>query len=530
MKNKLFTLIKYTAINNLSLNKLKRNRAGIIGLITACALALGMGGFVLYIIYAYAYMYYPMLKTVSMQNYLVPAFMFVSSLSILYTIVAKAESTLFKAKDYDALMSMPLKAKTIFTSKLLYLVLINIGTAIMFILPSAFNVFLAEGRNITYLIYAAVISVLVPVIPIILGTLIAICISYVSTKIKHTKIFTTVFLLLTTLLMIVAPMGIAMKATKMPTEAQVDSIVKAVYYPAYLVKDTLANGNIISFAVFTLGNILIFTLFVIILSKVFTKINQKLNESSKSSKYIEKKFIKRSPLFAMYKKELRKLFTTTIYLMNTCIGVLLMVVAVISMLFVSDKDLNVFLNIPNFEQMLMPVLVAMMCGCVAMSSTTGSSISLEGKSLWIYKSTPAKEMDIFMSKILVNLTVTLLPIIISTALLAFRFKFSLLNIGIIILAPSLVAVFVSIFGLLVNLKYPVLNFKSEMHVVKQSTASMISILGSLGILFAAVMAILSYTEKPLEVIYIGMFAAFVFDAMLFVILKSWGVKEFRKIG
>ena len=61
-----------------------------------------------------------------------------------------------------------------------------------------------------------------------------------------------------------------------------------------------------------------------------------------------------------------------------------------------------------------------------MTSTTASSISLEGKNIWFYKSLPVKTSEIFIGKILVDLLLTLIIGIPTIIIVSILFKFSIL--------------------------------------------------------------------------------------------------------
>lgn len=74
-----------------------------------------------------------------------------------------------------------------------------------------------------------------------------------------------------------------------------------------------------------------------------------------------------------------------------------------------------------------------------MTNTSCVSIYLEGKNLWILKSSPIKEMDIFKSKILLNLPLTIPISIICFIFLSFRLSFDVKSTVLVIIAIFLLA-------------------------------------------------------------------------------------------
>ncbi|MBW4081450.1 hypothetical protein [Paenibacillus sp. S150] len=88
-----------------------------------------------------------------------------------------------------------------------------------------------------------------------------------------------------------------------------------------------------------------------------------------------------SPFHALYKKELRRYFSSSVYVLNTGIGMILLLVMSISLLFVSPGKLGELAAIPQLSHglgTLAPFLVSLF---VTLSCTAPSSISLEGNHL-----------------------------------------------------------------------------------------------------------------------------------------------------
>ena len=98
---------------------------------------------------------------------------------------------------------------------------------------------------------------------------------------------------------------------------------------------------------------------------------------------------------------------------------------------------------------------------LSVSPTTSSAISLEGKELWILKAHPIGYKDVFISKLLVNITIEGLPILLVGILLATRLGFTYLPF--IILIPFLVVILTSITGLYINLLFYLQIFLLRSH-------------------------------------------------------------------
>ena len=93
----------------------------------------------------------------------------------------------------------------------------------------------------------------------------------------------------------------------------------------------------------------------------------------------------------------------------------------------------------------------------ALSSTTYPSISLEGNHVWLTASLPVRSETIYKAKIIMNLCLTVPAILISSVLLSIRFRPDLLYAVLTVVISVLCSIFMAVFGLTVNIKFP--NFE-----------------------------------------------------------------------
>ena len=146
-----------------------------------------------------------------------------------------------------------------------------------------------------------------------------------------------------------------------------------------------------------------------------------------SAKMDEKLLQVSSPLRAMYKREFDRYFSCTIYALNSTIGMVLSLVVSLLLMFVSPELVEQQSGIVGLGQIVRQVLPLVIAVFVTMTSTTSASLSLEGKNRWIMCSVPVRAIDIFNSKIAVNLTVICPFVLISAILLGFKMEVSFLQ-------------------------------------------------------------------------------------------------------
>jgi len=237
-----------------------------------------------------------------------------------------------------------------------------------------------------------------------------------------------------------------------------------------------------------------------------------------------------SSLKALFNKEMKRYLSSYIYIMNTSLGVIVLTLGVIAMVIFGSDQLDQLLGIPNFEEILRiatPLLMAFLC---LINSTTQASISLENKSLGILKSLPIKTREILLSKILVNLVVVMPFIFINATILAFYLKLSFLTYVLCLIIPLLSTIFIASFGLIINLAFPVLEWDNEVRAIKQSMASLITVLSGMALAMAPIGLLIYFEFKYLNIFIWGIMGSLIIlDILLIWHLNIWGVKKFERL-
>ncbi len=166
-----------------------------------------------------------------------------------------------------------------------------------------------------------------------------------------------------------------------------------------------------------------------------------------------------------------------------------------------------------------------------MTSITSSSISLEGKTMNITKSLPIKTTTIFNSKLLFAILLELPFITLSTILVSIKYKFNILIILLILISAILIILLNGIIGIIINLKYPKLNYSNDTEVVKQSISSMLSVFMGMSILIVSIVLFIKFIDKINLVILISIYICIIFivDLILYKILTKYGTKEYNKL-
>ncbi len=156
----------------------------------------------------------------------------------------------------------------------------------------------------------------------------------------------------------------------------------------------------------------------------------------------------------------------------------------------------------------------------AMDYISAASISLEGKSLWIPKTIPVPVRTILMSKVLLNVVIALPATVIASVCVAIALPFTALERLLVVLIPALVAVFISLYGVVINLRFPKFDYINEVNVVKNSMSVVVCLFSSWGILLApTLLYVFLLSDVVGMTAYLGICAALLLVACLLLYAK-----------
>lgn len=452
--------------------------------------------------------------------------------------IYKSQGILFEAKDNDMLFSLPIKKSTILFARMFKLMLFEYIYNLMFILPAFIVYAIFEKPGISFYLLSLLMTILIPIIPTVISSMLGYIVKMVSSKFKAKKIVQT---LLSCLIFFGIFFGSSYLNTfveKIATNAtNINDTITKIYYPIGAYISLINNFDIITFVKLLLVNIVPLILFVLIGQKYYFTIISNLKGSSvfDRKKLVNKNIKINKPIISLTKKELKRYFSSTVYMFNTAFGLALILILTITLCF-SGKELAVTL-ISSGESMLDGISVEMLFyGLILFAglatSITSSSISLEGKTINITKSLPISYKTILNSKILYCFVIELPFFLISELLFAIRFKISLTFLVQILCLTFFVILLSAVIGLIVNLKYPKLDANNDTEVVKQSMSSMISVFIGFGIFFASVagLVFLSGIINMSVLITLHVLVLAISSVILYNILMNFGTKEYQKLN
>lgn len=498
MKNKCFLLVKnrliaQTGINEIRYGKDKKKRSNkllllLVMVIVILVIAFYAGGTA----YGLCYLGAPEL---------VPAVgFFVCSMIALAFTIFKTSGELFGYRDYDFLMSIPVKTSTVIASRFINIYLWNTFLALMVMLPLGIVYAIWEKPGWffypTWVIGSLVVCFLPTTVAVIIGALI----TAVSSRFRRSNMMSSILNILLISSVLVGTFSLPNSKLTLKNGALNEAYLKAMlreargiiegaYPPVKLFDQAVLEGSFISLLLLIGISVGWYLLFIWVMALGYKKINTAVSARHTSSNYRVQKLKQKSTLGSLYEKEIRRWLGCSIYFTNTIVGVVMAVLASGALMIFGPDKLSEVMKEPNAGAYVVSAASYVIGGCIGMCCTTMASISLEGKNLWLLQSLPIPMRTIVHSKLLVNLSITMPSALICSTLLVIGLKPGLVGALVNYLIPLAFSLITAVWGLMINLMLPNYEWESETQVVKQSVPSLLGMI--LGLLLGILLAVIS---------------------------------------
>ncbi|MFA5340581.1 MAG: hypothetical protein WC332_02275 [Clostridia bacterium] len=532
----LFALLKADLINTYKLNGYKdpANRKKAIGMSLIALLVIAMS--FLYIGGA-ALIISDILLSMQLMNILLIFAFALPFFALLIMDAYKMPSVLFSFKDYDMLMSLPIKDNTILAAKVLKLMFS--GYVWQFL--TSFPIFLVycikvENLSILTVIIYVILFLVMPLLPMSIGSVVGLALAKISSRMKSKN----VIMIIGSFALLILIMGVSFSIQSIINEQALTNAVSSIadiessFFLFKMYVSAVYGHNIVSLIILMLIFIMPFALFIYLFGKSFKKINSEMMETKASHSLKNVKYQPYSPVVAIFKKELRYYTHCVIYIVNTLFGMVLLFAASVAVL-IADFDIeSIFaelgqMNLNTSDMKLMAA--SLIFGyCIMLSTPTAASISLEGKNLWIIKSMPIHPKTIFKGKLGLGLIVTLPIGVISSILIYIGLGLSFIQ-WLILLGFTISAGFLaSVLGLFINILLPKLEFKSPTEVVKQSASVGVTIFGGMFLVIIPMIIFSSFVVTNASIYVLIVTAIYILITIsLWQYLITKGVKRFSRL-
>ncbi len=422
---------------------------------------------------------------------LIPGFAFtLTGACTLFFTMFWAGGMLFDFRDYDMLMALPVPTSHVIASRFFLMYGFNLLLSAVVMLPMGIIYGIFNHAWAAFYPMWFVITIVTPLIPMVIASLIGVLIHFVSSRFRHTNAIGMILSCLAVVAVLVACLSLGTLNVNSISEKQLSSLGTLFAQKEHqlnplagIIEQAVGQYDLIAFLGFLILSGLVFYLFLAIVSTRYKAIHTALTAFTAKSDYQLHEIETNSPFKALYHKELKRFFSSTIYVVNLGIGALLLLVFSFASAFFGIDRIRQMSQISFTASIegIVPLIISIFLG---MTCTTSVSLSLEGKNFWILQTSPVKAETVYQSKMAVNLTILLPAALISSLLMSLSLKTGLLLTFWMFVTPLAYAVFTPVWGIFINQKLPNFAWESEVTVIKQGMASMVGILG--GMLFGII--------------------------------------------
>ena len=387
-------------------------------------------------------------------------------------------SGLYMAKDNDLLLSLPIPVRTIMASRLINVYLMGTAYAALVMLPALIVYWAGVSASASVVFCGVMLLLIITLIVLMLSCLLGWAVARISLRLKH-KSFAGVALSLGFLALYYT---FYFRAGEMLSELTLNAAVygeriKGSAYVLYLL-GRIGEGDIVSLgAAAAATGVCAFILWRVMASS-FISIATSTGAAS-NVRYVEKAVKQRSPFEALLAKELGRFASSSAYMLNCGLGIVLIPLAGIMMLIKGSEIFRVLDAVFASAPGVCPVAVcSVLCMLSSMNNMALPSVSLEGKSLWIPRSLPVAPRTVIMAKLVPQLLLTGIPMLFSSVCAAAALRCGFASGAVICAFGLSFTAFSALFGMFLGLKMPVLTWTSEIAPIKQNSAVLIAIFGT----------------------------------------------------
>lgn len=453
----------------------------------------------------------------------------------IFTTVFTTQNQMYHAKDNELLLAMPIKPSAIIGSRVVVLYLLTFVFVVAVMGPAGMMYGAKKGFSVGFVVAFVIGMVLISLLTQAVTCLLGWLLHFLLAGVKHKAILATVFL---TVVMVLYLYGVSKLEDLMlllvNNGGKVASAVQSFAWPFYAF-GVGCSGNYVQFVLFAVASLAVFGLVTVILSVTFVKAMLTGGKSKGATKQKREDAV-RTPIAAICRKERKRFFSSTTYLINIGMGLFMTVASVIAAIVLRGEVM------PILESMLaemgtaaLPaVFVEIMGFMAALTPITAPSVSLEGKQLWIMRTMPVCGATILKAKLRFHCIVSVPVAAVGSLALGIAYGIGLLETMGVMLGATLMFVLGGLLGLIFNLCFPRFDWDNEAQPVKQSLAVLFTMFGMilLCIVFiggAVGLMLLLGASKAWVAIYSMIFLFCVIVYVLYRVMITWGGRKFETL-
>ena len=409
------------------------------------------------------------------------------SLAAVALVFVKAPGTVFGCRDYDLVAALPVSVRAVVLARTVPLYGFGVALSVLLSAPLYAAYFLAAPVSPPAVVAAALCSACAPLAPAAVATLASLALTSVAVRFRHAGAVQLVLSVLVVTGVVVGSLALGGASSGADDAAALAAMGDVAGALSAAVASAVCEGSVAGFAAFAALSLALPALVTGALAARYPHANAVATSGPQRRAHaVAAPRSAASPLRALAVKELRRIGSMPFYAMNSCAGLILMVVAAGAVaLFGADALLasgvinGVQLDARAVAALCVQVDAALpwvfgFCG--AMSLTAASSVSLESRASWLMLTAPVGAWTVLGSKLLANLVLGGVAVAASAVALLAGGTGPLLVLQCVVTAGGMLTGFAAL-ALAIDASRPNLSWTTPAEVVKRGLPMMVGALG-----------------------------------------------------
>lgn len=409
------------------------------------------------------------------------------SLAAVALVFVKAPGTVFGCRDYDLVAALPVSVRAVVLARTVPLYGFGVALSVLLSAPLYAAYFLAAPVSPPAVVAAALCSACAPLAPAAVATLASLALTSVAVRFRHAGAVQLVLSVLVVTGVVVGSLALGGASSGADDAAALAAMGDVAGALSAAVASAVCEGLVAGFAAFAALSLALPALVTGALAARYPHANAVATSGPQRRAHaVAAPRSAASPLRALAVKELRRIGSMPFYAMNSCAGLILMVVAAGAVaLFGADALLasgvinGVQLDARAVAALRVQVDAALpwvfgFCG--AMSLTAASSVSLESRASWLMLTAPVGAWTVLGSKLLANLVLGGVAVAASAVALLAGGTGPLLVLQCVVTAGGMLTGFAAL-ALAIDASRPNLSWTTPAEVVKRGLPMMVGALG-----------------------------------------------------
>lgn len=409
---------------------------------------------------------------------------------------------LFFSKDVALVSALPISSRGLLTAKLIRIWLGEAGIALAVCLPVVILYGVEQAQGILYYVKALLLVPLMPMMPIAVVTLLSFLLIRISALWKRREALTVVMsmLFLGGYMWLQMRLSMASNAEDMNAlmlqlvlkQKHVLELIAGLYPPIRWFTGSLTSGGLSAlwqWLAFAGLNIAALAAVIATLGGAYQRLAIRQTEALARLNASMKKRVDRhgmrTPLMALYRRELREIFVVPIYAMNSLASAVMFPIIAVVMIASAGSNAPELAMLPVMltlvpKTLLVAIATALFAFTTSMNMAASTAVSREGKRHEFFRTLPVEPQTQLLAKLLMGLTINLICALPMALVAFFVLPASRVQIVLGFLAALCFSTATAVVALMIDVNHPKFGWKSETEAIKQNGMAALSMFGAMG--------------------------------------------------